>query len=273
MKKTNRILCSLATLAVIGASSIPSSLAEDAAKAKAAADLRPAFQKWGLNPRAQGGRGTCSVFAMTATLEYAVATKRQQGARLSVEFLNWAANQVDGAPVDGGCFSDLWQGYAAHGVCPEADMPYQDGFQPDQKPSDAAIAHGKETLSLGLQLHWIKQWDASRGANDEEMAAIKKTLANGWPVCGGFLWPKNDGPLWKNGALHTCPRADVMDGHSILLVGYCDDQAQPGGGVFLIRNSAGASRDAMMTYEYVRTYMNDAAWIDFSGATAGGPRP
>jgi hypothetical protein len=29
----------------------------------------------------------------------------------------------------------------------------------------------------------------------------------------------------------------------------------------------------MMTYEYVRAYMNDAAWIDFPGATEGGPRP
>ncbi len=62
-----------------------------------------------------------------------------------------------------------------------------------------------------------------------------------------------------------------MDGHSVLLVGYRDDKTQPGGGVFLIRNSAGPSRDGMMTYEYVRAYLNDAAWIDFRGAGKGGP--
>ena len=51
-----------------------------------------------------------------------------------------------------------------------------------------------------------------------------------------------------------------------MLVGFRDDQAQPGGGVFLIRNSAGPSRDGMMTYDYVRAYLNDAAWMDFPGA-------
>ncbi len=63
-----------------------------------------------------------------------------------------------------------------------------------------------------------------------------------------------------------------MDGHSVLLVGFRNDGTQPGGGVFLIRNSAGPSRDGMMTYDYVRAYLNDAAWIDFPGATKGGPR-
>ena len=63
-----------------------------------------------------------------------------------------------------------------------------------------------------------------------------------------------------------------MDGHSIVLVGFRDNPTQPGGGVFLIRNSAGPSRNGMMTYDYVRAYLNDAAWIDFPGATKGGPR-
>ncbi len=111
------------------------------------------------------------------------------------------------------------------------------------------------------------------GASDEQLAKIKRTLQRQWPVCGGFLWPKNEGRWWKKGVLQKCPRRDVFDGHSILLVGFRDDQAQPGGGVFLIRNSAGPSRDGMMTYEYVRAYMNDAAWVDFPGAAKGGPRP
>jgi hypothetical protein len=273
MKRLRLILCCLATLVLIGATAtFPSRAAENAAKEKTVVDLRPAFQRWGLEPRSQGGRGTCSVFALNAVIEYAVASKQQQATRLSVEFLNWAANQVDGMPVDGGTFAELWQGYAAHGVCAEVDMPYAGAYDPARKPDEKAIAHAKETLALGLQLHWIKQWDSSRGANDEELAELKKTLRRGWPVCGGFLWPKNEGPQWKNGVLQVCPRGDVMDGHSILIVGFCDDKTQPGGGVFLIRNSAGPSRDGMMTYEYVRTYMNDAAWIDYPGASEGGPR-
>ena len=47
--------------------------------------------------------------------------------------------------------------------------------------------------------------------------AIKQTLATGWPVCGGFRWPKQD--QWKNEVLQMSP-AEVFDGHSVLLVGY-----------------------------------------------------
>ena len=49
----------------------------------------------------------------------------------------------------------------------------------------------------------------------------------------------------------------------MLLVGYRDDPAQPGGGVFLFRNSNNNGRDGWMTYEYARAYMNDAVWIDY----------
>ena len=53
----------------------------------------------------------------------------------------------------------------------------------------------------------------------------------------------------------------------MLLVGYRDDPARPGGGVFLAWNSGKGLRDAAMSYQYVRRYMNDAVWID------GGAKP
>ena len=56
----------------------------------------------------------------------------------------------------------------------------------------------------------------------------------------------------------------------MLLVGYRDDPSQPGGGVFLFRNTAGDFRDSLMTYQYAMTYMNDAVWIDYEGAGEGG---
>ena len=168
-------------------------------------DLRPILQKWRLDARSQGGRGTCSVFAMNAALEYAVATKRQRGTRLSVEFLNWASNEAVGAAIDGGCFSELWTGYAAHGVCPEADMPYADSFDPARKPDKKALADAAKIHALGLQLHWIKNWDPTRGASDEQLAEIKQTLKRRWPVCGGFLWPKTRGPLVEEGRFANVP--------------------------------------------------------------------
>ena len=229
-----------------------------------AIDLRPIFDRWGLETRRQGGRGTCSAFAVTDAIEFALASRERQATRLSVEFLNWASNQTTRTPEDGGFFSDLWNGCAKYGICPEEDMPYLDHFDPTVQPSEQALAHAKKVLELGLQLHWIKEWDPKRGLNDDQFAGVKRTLRQRWPVCGGFLWPKQQ--RWENGVLQMCPREAVRDGHSVVLAGYRDDPAMPGGGVFLIRNTAGHSRDGMMTYEYVRTYMNDAVWIDFGDA-------
>jgi len=88
-------------------------------------------------------------------------------------------------------------------------------------------------------------------------------LRERWPVCGGFLWPKQ--AAWVDGVLQMAARENVRDGHSVLLVGFRDDPAQPGGGVFLVRNTSHGPRDAAMSYEYVRAYMNDAAWVGHDG--------
>jgi hypothetical protein len=58
----------------------------------------------------------------------------------------------------------------------------------------------------------------------------------------------------------------VHDGHSVLLVGYRDDAALPGGGAFLMRNSGKGLRDGLLSYQFARAYVNDAVWIDSSTA-------
>lgn len=223
-------------------------------------DLRPKFAGFGLTPRVQGGRGTCSVFAVTQALEFAVARKKGAGERLSEEFLNWASNQAIGHAADGGFFSDLWKGFEKHGVCPESAMPYREKFEPDSPASADATARAAEVLKLGLRLHWIKEWDVNTGLTAEHLASIKETIAGGWPVFTGLRWPKN--AEWDHNVLRMAAPADVFDGHSILFVGYRDDPAMPGGGVFIFRNSSGPARESEMTYEYALAYANDAAWID-----------
>ncbi|MHB0957063.1 MAG: DUF2961 domain-containing protein [Pirellulaceae bacterium] len=234
----------------------------------ASVDLRPNFESRGLITRVQGNRGTCSVFVMTGVIEYAVAGRQGRSSPLSVEFLNWASNQAAGEAEDGGFFSDLWKGFARFGICLEEDMPYRDSFDPQIQPSNKALERASSLSSLGLQLHWIKQWNPHHGLTDEQFIRIKETLQRRYPVCGGFLWPKQQ--QWEEGVLTMCPRNAVRDGHSVLLVGYRDDPSQPGGGLFLIRNTAGESRDGCLTYEYVRTYMNDAVWVDIAGAEGSG---
>ena len=140
-------------------------------------------------------------------------------------------------------------------------MPYVLEFAPKRRPSDAALAHARHCRKAGLRQYWIKPWDPNRGLNDEQFAAVKATLRRRWPVCGGFLLPKQ--AEWEDGVLQMVSRAHVRDGHSVLLVGFRDDPSQPGGGVFLVQNTSKGPRNALMSYEYVRAYMNDAVWIGY----------
>lgn len=223
-------------------------------------DLRPRFEQWGLEPRQQGKRSTCSVLTFTGALEFAVANQRQQGERLSVEYLNWAANQTRRNVRDGGFFSEMWNGFSRYGICAEKLMPYEAVFDSIHSPSPTTQAEAKEKLALGLQLHWIKQWNVKTGLGQDEFAAIKKTLRQGWPVCGGFRWPKQE--KWQQDVLQMCPPEEVFDGHSVLLVGYRDDAGQPGDGVLIFRNTSHGGRDGYMPYTYAQAYMNDALWIE-----------
>jgi hypothetical protein len=256
----------------------PASEAKEAKADDAAiADLRPVYQNWGLPPRVQGGRGTCSVFTMTGALEFALAAHEGKATRLSVEYLNWAKNVAFIRTVDGGNFSDLWAGFVESGICPDCDMPYQPNYDWKHSPSPEAREYAKKLCRTDFRMHWIKTWNASTGVTDEQFQEIKKVLHSGWPVCGGFRWPS--APDWTDGVLRMAPADKVFDGHSVLLVGYHDDPNLPGGGAFILRNSNTDKDDGQMCYEYLRNYLNDALWIDADKApaepakTASAPQP
>lgn len=228
------------------------------ARPPASVDLGPKFDAWGLSRRLQGARGTCSVFVVTGAIEFALARRQGRGTPLSVEYLNWASNEATKRRDDGGNFADLWKGFAAHGICAEEYFPYRPAFDPDLAPPADAIEAAEPALAWGLRIRWIKTWDPNCGLSPAQLAEVRRTLSRGWPVSGGFLWPKAE--VWKGGVLQVCPRRDVRDGHSVLLVGYEDDPAQPGGGTVVVRNSSG--RDGRLSYEYLLAYMNDAMSIE-----------
>lgn len=223
-------------------------------------DLRPALGQYHFTPSEQGARGTCSVFTMRGALEFAIAKRLGECPRLSVEFLNWSANQSSGHHKDGGFFSDMWRGFSTYGICLDSAMPYQAQFDATLTPTPAALADAKSRLELGLRLHWIKEWNVRTGLTAAHLAAIKQTLSQGWPVAGGFRWPKH--PRWKDNTLQMCSPEAVFDGHSVLLVGYRDETEPPGAGVFIFQNSAGPAGIGRMPYTYARDYMNDAVWMD-----------
>lgn len=228
-------------------------------------DLRSQFERWDLARRRQADRPTCSVFTVTGAIEFALARREGQCPRLSVEFLNWAGNEVAGGAADGGFFSDLWKGFTTFGICTEDRVPYRAAFDPAWAPDATALDSATQRKRPDLRLHWIKEWDVNTGLTDAHCAAIERVLADGWPVCGGFRWPRK--AVWIGEILQMCPADAVYDGHSVLLVGYRRDGSQPGGGVFLFRNTAGEGRDGAMPFAYARAYMNDAAWVGWDAAT------
>ena len=234
----------------------------------ASVDLRPVFEERGLARRTQGQRGTCSVFVVAGALEFAAARQQRHAECFSVEFLNWGANRIDGKNKDGGFFTDLWRAFAAYGICSETAMPYRASFDPALVPTPQALTEAKARLALGLQHHWIKEWNVKTGLTQEQLLAIKRTLSQGWPVCAGLRWPRK--PVWSDDVLQMCPAEAVYDGHSVLLVGYRDAPKQLGGGRLLFRNTGDGGRDAFMPYTYARSYLNDAVWIDFPPADKPG---
>jgi len=207
-------------------------------------DLRSQFKQWNLLPTSQGARNTCSVFTTTSALEFAVSKHYGRGTRLSVEYLNWACNQVihNETADRGQFFRDLLKGFESHGICSEANMPYRNRFDPQLKPSEAALENAKQIASLGLAIHWIKSWKPKPGISDKNFLEIKSVLAQNYPVAAGAS-------------------------HSRLLVGYLDDSQQAGGGKFLTKDS-GKGAFSSVTYEFVKQNVADVFWVETIVKTA-----
>ncbi len=223
-------------------------------------DLAPRMRAWGLPLKAQGPRGTCSVFAITAAIEYAVARRNACGAPLSEQFLNWAAHQASGEAGDGGFFSDIWAGFQAYGVCAQALAPYSETYDPDYRPTTEALRQAAALRGKPFAFHWIKEWDVETGLTDEHVAAVGACLLAGWPVCAGMRWPR-EAP-WRDGVLRAPDDADVYDGHSVLVTGIATDSLDAVGSLWWLKDSAAGGCARAVPVSYARRYVNDLAWVE-----------
>ncbi len=230
----------------------------------AAVDLVPEFEKLGLTTLAQGERDVCSLFAITALAEFESGRHRTKpGGRLSEEFLIWAANKATGRSGDQAMFYEAVHGLETLGICRAGLMPYLPTADARREPTPRALANAKE-LAGHWRVHWLRRWNVARPLDDSELKGIKHALASGHPVACGLRWPK----ALEGDVLREVPSPrDVFDGHSIVLVGYADNPAQNGGGMFVFRNSAGPGWGkngyGRMSYAYVHAYSNDALWLKY----------
>jgi len=232
--------------------------------APAGVDLVPQFGKLGLTPLAQGNRGDCSLFAITALAEF--ESGRQQlkpTGRLSEEFLIWAAHKATGHAGDQAMFYEAFYGLETLGICQSALMPYSPAVNSRHKPSAKALEDARGRAGH-WRVHWVRRWNVARPLEGSELKGIKEALAAGHPVACGLRWPK----ALKGHVLREVPPPQgVFDGHSIVLAGYADDSKENGGGMFVFRNSFGPGWGekgyGRMSYAYVHAYANDALWLEY----------
>jgi C1A family cysteine protease len=231
-------------------------------------DLRPTIKTMGIGIRNQGGRGTCSVFAMTFLLEYMYAkNKGYMNRDFSEEYLNYASNLAINQFQDGGFFDALDLGYQTYGIVNESQAPYHNSYNPPYVASAAMLATG-EAIAPRFKATFIKPWDVTTGLTQGELQGIENTLNSGRPVAVGVRWPNNFETEKIHGIqlMKTPPASGVFDGHSIDLVGYKASNSFPGGGYFIFRNSYGTGFGVdgygFMSFDYAKKYVNDA--VDYA---------
>ncbi len=225
-------------------------------------DLVPEFRKLGLTPLAQGERNVCSLFAITALVEFESGRQKSEfSGRLSEEFLIWAANKATGRAGDQAMFYEAVHGLETLGICQAVLMPYSPEVNSRHGPSAKALENARG-LAGHWRVQWVRRWNVARPLDGSELQGIKEALALGHPVACGLRWPKT---LQGHVLREVSPPRDVFDGHSVVLVGYADDPKQNGGGMFVFRNSSGPGWGekgyGRMSYAYVRAYANDALWL------------
>ena len=227
-------------------------------------DLRPAFSNHRMEVRDQGNRGTCSIFAVMTCVQFVLATKDKfHPGDFSPEYLNYVKNVANNLSQDGGFFSEIDKGYDGYSIFLESKVPYQSSFDPNYKVPQPDITAAEKWTRL--KSDFVKDWDNTKGATDEEIKDVCDYLDKGIPVAAGFLWP--DQGSFKTRAVQgvdvmvTPARSDVFDGHSIVLVGYKRSKAFAGGGYFIFRNSWGPDWGdhgyGYMPFRYVKSYCND----------------
>lgn len=191
-------------------------------------DLREEIQRRGIEVRDQGRRPTCSVHAMAFLLEWFYTgggrAQERKYNHLSVEYINHAANLACHGTDDGDFFQHIHEGFLKYGIVPDGAFPYDkyrtyDFAKMSVPPS--VIQQGQRLLKKGPPIsgRFVKEWsNTNPGLTDAQFDEVLGLLRRRIPVALGR-------------------------DHSTVAVGFTMDNAQPGGGFFIIRNSHGTQKE------------------------------
>jgi hypothetical protein len=189
--------------------------------------------------RHQGRRPTCTVFAAIGVLEYLLCRFDGRRVNLSEQYLYWLLSQNGALDFEGrALLGDVFEIARTAGVCQEQLWPYAG----DNRPGD--LTHGNPPDPNAAQTDAaLHRFDTVLPvSNPKDIGTIREILGSDHPVAVTVpLFPSfSQEPFFSEGRLvlpflMTTP----SDHHSMVLVGYRAALQDPGGEVFLVRNSLG----------------------------------
>ena len=222
--------------------------------------------------RNQRSRGTCVAHACAGVREF-LEGEDSTSANLSEQFLYWACKDRDKWPGEGTWINIAMDVLKDTGVCVEKVWPYNpdkiagnESQGPPPEGAAEAAADYKVEGSEKLQPRWVD--------------TLKKKLAEDKPVAFSVpvfrYWLTE--PAKLDGNIRVPLSSDPnIGGHAMIMVGYQDDTAVPGGGYFIVRNSWGegwasesdlAAGYARLPYKYIADNGRSAFTI-----TGAAPKP
>ena len=237
----------VAALLIVGQNRLP-----------AHADLSERFTALDLPICRQNGPW-CWAYTTMGVVEFELGSRQGHKTQLSPGYLTWAAQETDAQGSGGSNFGRANRGLEQFGAVPleRGGIPPTGGHIP--APSEEVINVGRSFDDLSF--HWIRFWNRKE-MPDSQLNAIKADISNGHPVAVGMQWPNHLSFAPNSRMMNVPEHSDVFDGHCVILVGYTDDAAVPGGGSFRFRNSWGANWGdkgyASMPYDLLRFCINDA---------------
>ena len=240
-------------------------------KLPASYSLLPEYVRYNL-PVQQQQADNCWAYSIVSCMELELSRARKQTVTLSGPYLTWAAAKADPDAIDsaGSNYGRAARALERFGISEIANLKTE-GDRAEHITSASSATLEKALLTAkGVRLDWLRFWHRPLGLSDAEMLSIKEHITSGHPVSIGMMWPKElQVPDPVNCLLANCKTEDeTSDGHCVALVGYEDNESQPGGGAFIIRNNWGTgwmqNGYARISYDYIRRFANDLIAFDYS---------
>ena len=197
----------------------------------------------------QGHEGSCTGFSLSSARE-AIAKQQSNYVPFSPAFIYYEERVIEhDINADAGAhIRDGLKVLRHQGVCPEGDFPYVAGHFTEAPPAGAV--HNAQAFT-------ITAYNRLPG-----LTGIKYAIVSMQPVVLGIaVYQSFESNVGADGKVPMpAPAEELLGGHAILVVGYHDDPAAPGGGWLHLNNSWGATHGDQGRYYIPYAYASNTQY-------------